>query len=42
MTYIYVKRELRKKNHDVHMGQAGAYTKYRWAQRNGFLKSRWD
>ena len=30
-----------KKNHNVYIRHAGAYTKNRWAQRNGFLKSHW-
>ena len=39
MTYIRQKG-IEKKNHDVYIRQAGAYTKNWWAQRNGLLKSR--
>ena len=38
MTYIYVKRELRKQNHDVYLRQAGAHTKNQWHNRTVFEK----
>ena len=39
---IYIRQKgVEKKTHDTYTRLAGAYTKYWWAQQNGFLKSGW-